>query len=81
MKRGSRNIRTVKLNRLDKETSPLQFNGQYVSVFPLVVITSAFGTRGFDYGAPTNGLTLVVAESSAHEREAVQLANRVGRFG
>lgn len=37
--------------------------------------------RGFDYRAPQLGVTLVIAKSFAHEREAVQGLNRVGRFG
>jgi hypothetical protein len=35
----------------------------------LIVATSSFGMRGFDYRARTKGITLVVAASFAHERE------------
>jgi hypothetical protein len=47
----------------------------------LVVTSSSFGMRGFDYRAPTKGITLIIATSFEHHRQAVQGLNRVGRFG
>jgi hypothetical protein len=47
----------------------------------LVVTCSSFGMRGFDYRSPTNGITLIIAASFEHQRQATQGLNRVGRFG
>jgi hypothetical protein len=49
--------------------------------YKLIIATDPFAMRGFDYRAKTVGITLVVAKSFAHEREAIQGLNRVGRFG
>lgn len=37
--------------------------------------------RGFDYRAPSKGITLILAAPFANQREAMQGLNRVGRFG
>jgi hypothetical protein len=49
--------------------------------YKLIIATDPFAMRGFDYRAKTTGITLVIAKSFAHEREAIQGLNRVGRFG
>ena len=35
----------------------------------LIVATSSFGMRGFDYRAKTKGITLIIAAPFAHERQ------------
>jgi hypothetical protein len=37
--------------------------------------------RGFDYRSPTKGITLIIAASFDHQRQATQGFARVGRFG
>lgn len=46
----------------------------------LIVATSSFGMRGFDYRS-NKGITLIVAASFDKRRSAMQGLNRVGRFG
>jgi hypothetical protein len=45
-----------------------------------LLITLGFGMRGVDYRAPLTGITLVIALSFNHEREATQALARVGRY-
>jgi hypothetical protein len=40
-------------------------------MYPLIVITTPFGTRGVDYRAPNTGIALVIDDSFPHERAAV----------
>jgi hypothetical protein len=51
-----------------------------VRPFPIMVTTTSFGLRGFDYRAPTNGLTLIIAKALPHERALQQALSRVGRY-
>ncbi len=49
-------------------------------MYPLVVTTSDFGLRAFDYRGNNIGITLIIAKSLAHERDALQAMSRVGRW-
>lgn len=46
----------------------------------LIVTSSSFGMRGFDYRS-SKGIALVIAASFTNQRQASQGLNRVGRFG
>lgn len=46
----------------------------------LIVTCTSFGMRGFDYRSPMKGITLIIAASFEHQRQATQGLNRVGRF-
>jgi hypothetical protein len=45
-----------------------------------LLVALDFGMRGVDYRAPLTGITLIVALSFNHEREATQALARVGRY-
>lgn len=45
----------------------------------MIVTTSDFGIRAFDYRGNKIGITLIIAKSFAHERDALQAVSRVGR--
>ena len=48
--------------------------------YPLIVATSDFGMRGFDYRAPKNGICLILAASFSNHRLMIQGFHRVGRY-
>ena len=80
MIRGSCDLKGKKLNKLhDLIRQVLLKDGSTVSVYPLIVATSSFGLRGDDYRSHI-GITLIVAKSFDHERDAIQAMNRVGRW-
>lgn len=49
-------------------------------MYPLIITTSSFGLRAFDYRGNKIGITLIIAKSLAHERDALQAMSRVGRW-
>ena len=55
--------------RIDDEFLRTLDNHAIGGAHTLIVATTSFGMRGFDYRALTKGITLVVAASFAHERE------------
>lgn len=67
------NINDEFLRKLDNRPS----EGQHT----LIVASSSFGMRGFDYRAETKGITLIIADSFSTYRSAMQGLTRVGRFG
>jgi hypothetical protein len=48
--------------------------------YPLLVSVD-FGMRGVDFRTLETGIALFICTSFTHERDAIQGANRVGRFG
>ena len=69
------------IEELDSSTKTITVYGKSINVFPLIVATTNFGTRGANYRAKTTGITLIVGKSVSEEREGRQLLNRVGREG
>lgn len=49
-------------------------------MYPLIITTSDFGIRAFDYRGNKLGITLIIAKSLAHERDVLQILSRVGRW-
>ena len=73
-------IETICSESFDKSTKPVELNGKQVNMFPFIVATSEFAMRSWDYRADQVGLSLFVLKPFAHDRDAVQGVNRVGRF-
>mgnify|MGYP006208375441 CR=1 FL=1 len=72
MIRRSPSLQGKRFNKLDEELRQVVLkDGTTISIYPLIVTTSDFGTRAFDYRGNKLGITLIIAKSLDHERDAL----------
>lgn len=50
-------------------------------LYPLIITTTFYGMRGFDYRATVVGINLIIATPFDTETDATQGLSRVGRHG